>query len=93
MYDAALLVENGTHEMLAALVVVSAPRTLQIHRVMARDGLSEADAEARIDAQLPLAEKVAAADYVIENDGDLALLQTRTLALHALLNERFGAKS
>lgn len=93
VYDAALLVENGTHRMMAALVVVAAPREVQVRRVVARDRLSEADAEARIDAQLPLADKIAVADHVIVNDGDLALLRTRTLGVHALLTARFGAKS
>jgi len=93
LYDAALLVENGTHQMMAALVMVAAPRESQVRRIVARDGLTEAEANARIDAQLPLAEKIAVADYVIENDGDLTLLGARTLAVHALLTQRFGAKS
>jgi dephospho-CoA kinase len=90
IYDAALLVENGSYKMMQALVVVAAPRALQIARIIARDGLSEADAEARIDAQLPLEKKVEVADHVIWNDGDLGVLRERTLSVHTLLLERFA---
>lgn len=72
VYDAALLVENGIHHMLDSLIVVAASRAAQVARVVARDGLSEAEAEARIAAQLPLEHKIAAADYVIWNDGALS---------------------
>jgi len=46
-------------------------------RLKARDGLSDAQIEARIAAQMPLAEKVRRADYVLENDGSLAQLRRR----------------
>ncbi len=71
LYEAALLVENGLHAGLGGLIVVSAPEEVQIARVIARDGLSEAEARARIAAQLPLAAKVAAATHVIDNSGPL----------------------
>jgi dephospho-CoA kinase len=48
---------------------VSAPDALRIARIMARDGVDEAAARARIAAQIPLEAKVEAADYVIHNDG------------------------
>lgn len=90
VYDAALLVENGSHRMLDALVVVAAPRALQRARIVARDGLSEAEADARIDAQLPLEQKIAVADHVIWNDADLDTLRARTLAVHQALTQRFA---
>jgi dephospho-CoA kinase len=68
-YEAALLVENGLHRMLDGLVVVSAPEDVQVRRVMARDGLDEAAARARLAAQLPLAEKLKVASHVIDNAG------------------------
>ncbi len=71
IYEAALLVENGLHAGLGGLVVVSAPEETQIARVVARDGLSEAEARARMAAQLPLAAKIAAATHVIDNSGPL----------------------
>jgi dephospho-CoA kinase len=90
VYDAALLVENGSHRMMQALVVVAAARALQRARIVARDGLSEAEADARIDAQLPLERKIAVADHVIWNDADLDTLRARTLDVHRLLTERFA---
>jgi dephospho-CoA kinase len=70
-YEATLIVENGMADAFRPLVVVTAPEPVQVARVMARDGVSEEAALARIRAQMPLEEKVAAADYVIENAGDL----------------------
>jgi dephospho-CoA kinase len=77
-YEAALLVENGLAEAFRPLVVVAVSLPTQVERLMARDGVSKADALARIQAQFPLAEKVAMADFVIENEGSLADLERRT---------------
>ena len=71
-YEAALLVENRLHEALDGLIVVSVPAAVQVERVVLRDGLDPSAARARVDAQLPLADKVAAADYVIDNAGSRA---------------------
>ena len=76
-YEAALLVENGVFAAFRPLVVVAAPEHVQVARAMARDGATEAEVRARIAAQMPLADKVARADYVIENDADLATLHAR----------------
>lgn len=76
-YEAALLVENGVYEAFRPLVVVAAPEGVQVARAMARDAATEAEVRARIAAQMPLAEKVARADYVIENDADLTTLRAR----------------
>lgn len=73
-YEAALLVEGGFAELCRPLVVVAADERTQIARAMTRDKLSEAEVRARLSAQLPLSAKVAAADHVIDNDGDLASL-------------------
>lgn len=74
-YDAALLVENNAYQHFAGLVVVACSAETQAQRVQARDALSREEAERRIAAQLPLAEKVAVADLVIWNDGSLAELE------------------
>ena len=87
-YEAALLVETGRHETLAFLVVVAAPRERQIERVVARDRLSPADAEARIDAQLPLEEKCAVADFVIDTAGDREKMERQVDAMLAALGDR-----
>ena len=68
-YDVPLLFEVGLDQALRPVVVVAASEATQLARIMARDGLSQDAATARIRAQLPLAEKRARADYVLENDG------------------------
>ena len=77
VYDAALLVEAGRAEMFRPLVVVTSTPILQRQRIMARDGLDEGQAQARMDAQLPLSQKEALADHVIRNDGDWAQLDAQ----------------
>ena len=77
-YEAALIVENGVADAFRPLIVVAAPEDTQIARACARDHAAAADVRARIRAQMPLAEKVKVADFVIENAGSLADLERRT---------------
>lgn len=76
-YEAALLVERGATDAFRPLVVVSAREAVQVARAMARDASTEDEARARVRAQLPMEKKIAAADYVIANDGDLATFLAR----------------
>lgn len=89
-YEAALIVENGVADAFRPLVVVSAPEETQVARARARDAAAEADVRARIRAQMPLAEKVKAADFVIENTGSLADLDRRTDEVLAEICARLG---
>ncbi|MBN1568470.1 MAG: dephospho-CoA kinase [Acidobacteria bacterium] len=73
--DAALMVETGGYKMYDRLIVVSCSLSIQISRLMNRDGMTEADARARIASQLPIEEKLKLADYVIDTSGTLK--QTR----------------
>ncbi|HEX6836005.1 MAG TPA: dephospho-CoA kinase [Polyangia bacterium] len=72
IYEAALLVENRVHEGLDGLIVVVCDEATQLERLIARDGYSEADARARIQAQAPVADKVKAATWVVDTSGPLA---------------------
>lgn len=90
-YEAPLLVENRAHLGLDALVVVAAPVEVQHARLIARDALTPEEAHARIHAQLPLADKRAAATWVVENTGDLAALAAEVDALVDEIEARFGA--
>lgn len=90
VYDAALLVENGLHHAMAALLVVTASRAIQRARLRARDGLDDAAIEQRLDAQLPLARKVAAATYVIDNSGGLESLRARVAEVYASIALAYG---
>jgi len=69
VYEAPLLFEAGAEKRVDAVLVVSIEESLQLARLMRRDGLDEAQARARIAAQMPQAEKVARADFVIDNSG------------------------
>jgi dephospho-CoA kinase len=77
-YEAALILENGGADRYRPLIVVSCPEELQIARVRARDGASEAEATARVRAQMPLAQKVALADFVIDTTGPVDDTRRRT---------------
>jgi len=92
VYEAALLVETGIYRGLAALVVVSCPLEDQVKRVCARDGISAPAAAARIASQLPLADKLAVADYQIVNDDDFEQLRLRTLEVLDRVRARFGVE-
>jgi dephospho-CoA kinase len=72
IYEAALIVENGLHRALDGLIVVHCREAQQLQRLVGRDGLTEADAQARIAAQAPLADKLAAATWVVDTSGTLA---------------------
>ncbi|MBX3261416.1 MAG: dephospho-CoA kinase [Labilithrix sp.] len=89
-YEAALIVENGVADAFRPLVVVSAPEELQVARATARDGATADEVRARIRAQMPLDEKVAVADFVIENTGTLDELNRRTDDVLAAICERLG---
>ena len=71
IYEAPLLFEAGAESRVDRIVVVTAPVEVQRRRLMARDGLDERAAEARIAAQMPLADKVRRADFVVDNAGSL----------------------
>jgi dephospho-CoA kinase len=90
VYDAPLLVEVSGYRGMDALIVVAASEVQQVERATARDGMTQDEAKRRIAAQLPLADKVALADYVVNNDRSLAELEAATLDVHARILARFG---
>ncbi len=91
-YDTPLLYEVGLERLLDSVVVVWAPPELQRARLAARDGLSAAAAEARLAAQLPIAEKAARADFVVENVGAPAELGAKADRLLADLRAGLGRR-
>lgn len=72
VYDVPLLIENGLHKNMDGVILVWVPRPIQKARLMTRDGLDEAAAEARLAAQLPLDDKRSQATWVVDNSGDLS---------------------
>jgi dephospho-CoA kinase len=78
-----LLVESGTYrDRCNRIVVVDCPESLQISRVMARNALPEAEVRAIMAAQASRAERLAVADDVLRNHGDLHHLETQVADLH-----------
>ncbi|PKO87820.1 MAG: dephospho-CoA kinase [Betaproteobacteria bacterium HGW-Betaproteobacteria-10] len=78
-----LLVESGTYRQRCdRIVAVDCPERLQIERVMARNGLSVDEVKAIMAAQATRSQRLAVADDVICNDGDLASLVCQVNALH-----------
>jgi dephospho-CoA kinase len=71
VYDAALLIENRLHELMDGVMLVVATAAVQLERLMKRDGLSQAEAKARIASQMPLDEKRKVARWIIDNSGTL----------------------
>ena len=67
--DIPLLFESGRESDFDAVIVIACEPETQLRRLMARDGLGEAEARQRIAAQWPLEKKLANADYVIRTDG------------------------
>ncbi len=76
-----LLYETSLNESMDKVIVVNAARYQQIERIKKRDDLSEYEARDRVDAQMPLKEKVALADIVIQNKSDLedTLIEARNV--------------
>jgi dephospho-CoA kinase len=69
VHDVPLLVENGLAGMYDAVVVVAASPQTQLDRLVRLRGMDEQEARQRIAAQAPLADKLAVATHVIDNDG------------------------
>jgi dephospho-CoA kinase len=90
VYDVPLLVENNLQDGYDVVVVVAATPDTQLHRLVDLRGMTREDAEARIAAQAPLAAKLAVADIVIDNDGELADLDARVRQVWADLHARAG---
>lgn len=72
VYDVPLLYEAQLATGMDGVIVVWAPREVQLSRLMARDGLSREDALARVASQMPLDEKRARATWVIDSSGTMA---------------------
>ncbi len=71
VYDMPLLVETGQADLVDLVVVVDVPESMQIERAIQFRGLDEADVRRRMTVQAGREERLAAADVVIDNSGDL----------------------
>ncbi|MCM3513970.1 dephospho-CoA kinase [Nocardioides sp. P86] len=85
VHDIPLLVESGRAGDFDAVVVVDAPRELQLERMVAHRGWTREDAESRIAAQATREQRRAVATYVVDNTGSLEDLRARVAEVHARL--------
>lgn len=83
--DAALLVEAGGAKNVDRLVVVFADEASQTGRLVVRDEVSEAEVRQKIRSQMPLAEKVKQAHYVVDNSGSREMTDRRVREVHQAL--------
>ena len=86
LIDAPLLIEANSQDTVDVIVVVTASTQIQLQRLLERAIAqnrppSQAEAQARIDSQMPLSEKVKYADFVIENNGTLEELEQKVDSL------------
>lgn len=86
--DVPLLLETGMDKGLDEIIVVYAPAAVQLRRLMLRNGFSADQAQARIDAQMPMERKRSRATLVIDNSGDLAGTEKQTMAIYHDLAQR-----
>lgn len=77
--DIPLLFEAGYDEEMDDIMVVSLSRCTQLKRLISRDHLTNEEANARIDSQMPLKEKTKRADIVIDNNGTIEETQKQVL--------------
>lgn len=87
-FEAPLLIERGYQNEYRPLIVVALPPEIQLQRLMERDGFTQGEAQARIDSQLPIEEKIQIADYVLWNNGSKDELIRE--ALHVLSKIKFS---
>ncbi|NVI90968.1 dephospho-CoA kinase [Actinomadura sp. BRA 177] len=88
VYDVPLLAENGLAPMYDEVVVVDAPEETQLDRLVARRGMPEEDARARMAAQASREDRRAVATHIIDNSGTLDDLKTQVDALWESLTRR-----
>ncbi len=84
--EAALLYESGSYKYFDKIIVVTAPQELRVQRVMARDKRNKEEILKIVSNQMPEAEKLSRADFVVRND-ETELVVPQVLKLH----ERFIA--
>ncbi len=88
VYDMPLLVETNQRDLVDLVVVVDAPEQVQIERAVSLRGLEQEDVERRMRAQVSRDERLAIADYVIDNSGSAEELKASVAGLWADLKLR-----
>jgi dephospho-CoA kinase len=92
LFDAAVMIESGGYKTMDKLVVVATDEDTQAARLRGRDGIDAAEATRKIRSQMPVAEKAALADYVIDNAGDRDATARQVRDVHAALLRDLAAR-
>lgn len=86
VYEAPLLFEANAQERVDKVLCITVEPHIQLQRVQKRDACSRAEAQARIDAQMPQSKKAELSDYVVDNSAGVDALRKQIIALwHAEL--------
>jgi dephospho-CoA kinase len=83
--DAALMIESGGYKRFEKLIVVWCQPEIQLNRLMARNNLSQAEAEKRIQTQMPQQEKKRFADYLIDTSAGFEAARAQTVEIYRQL--------
>ena len=84
-----LLLETGFDELVERVLVVDCPEAQQLERLRRRDDVGETEAQAVLAAQIDRQARLARADDVVDNSGDLQATRAQVAALHErYLHER-----
>ncbi|VAV84434.1 Dephospho-CoA kinase [hydrothermal vent metagenome] len=90
--DIPLLIESKLEDKVDCVIVVYADDETRLRRLIERDALTEEEAQARIASQIPLKEKLKAADYIINNNKERSETLKETAQVFDTLTTCGGAK-
>ena len=88
-----LLLETTQGELADCIVVVDVPEDVQLARTMSRDDNDEAQVRRIMDAQMKRADRLARADYTVDNSGPIEALDAQVEALHSTFLSQAKASS
>ncbi len=83
--EAAILIETGSYKRFDKIILVTCREEQQVERALRREGASNADIQARLTRQMPLAEKRKFADFVIDTSGEKEDTLRQTRAVYEVL--------
>lgn len=77
-----LLFENGLQDIVNRVLVIDVPKSVQIARTISRDSINKVQVEAILKKQISRDDRLAKADDIVDNQGQIETLKTQVLALH-----------
>ena len=83
--DAPLFFEAGLGHLVDKIIVVTLSRQKQLRRLLKKTSLSRQDILKKINAQIPLSDKVRIADFIIDNGGTIAKTKKQVEKLRRIL--------